>query len=360
MKQITPLFLLVFAIIACNDLPVGEDELNARGDFDIQEILLPRYSTLTEFNRYFTVGSSRNLAIGKNDDYESRILLDFAFPDTTYTGLDEIKLILRRNLNLDEDTLVFSVHLLSGAFEEAVVNWYQRTNNEWWDSAGGDFTGDSLCCVTIVHDSVVVYFNNSQFADIQAAQGIILIPQDTGFVYFNAKESGVSPEFVIIKNEDETSFALAGDAYIITGPEPFYIENWIGSGFPFRNYAKFVFDSLLLDKKAVFAELTFAVEERFAYRDTIEIGIKQLLEPIDDFNTSIGPFIALDKYALSDTLITIDVVKHVQHLIDHPDSNFGFFIILSPENYDVAYLKIRDGSHTLKVGYIEPPKERAE
>lgn len=360
MKQITTLILLIFAIVACNNLPVGEDELNSRGDFDIQEIMLPRHSTLTEFNRYFAVGSSRNLVIGKNGDYESRILLDFAFPDTTYTGLDEIKLILRRNLNLDEDTLVFSIHVLLGAFEEAVANWHQRTNSEWWDSAGGDFTGDSLCCVTVVHDSVVVYFNHSQFVDIQAAQGIILVPQDSGFVYFNARESGVSPEFVIIKNDDETSFTLAGDCHIVTGPEPFYIENWIGSGFPFRNYAKFVFDSLLLDKKPVFAELTFAVEERFAYRDTIEIGVKRLLEPIDDFNTSIGSFIALDNYALSDTVITIDVVKHIQHCIDHPDSNFGFFIILSPENYDIANLKIRDGSHTLKVGYIEPPKERAE
>jgi hypothetical protein len=358
MKRIFPSIFLILFTISCNDLPVGEDELNTRGDFDIIEITLERDNTLTEFDRYFKLGSSRNLMLGYNTEYEARILLDFSFPDTTYTGLDEIKLILKRNTTFDRDTITFSVHILSGEFEEATANWYQRTSNEWWDSAGGDYTVDSLRLVTVVHDSVVVNFNYSDYEEMAAAEGIILIPQDTGFVYFNARESGVYPEFIIVKNDEETAFTLNGDCSIITGPEPFYTENWIGSGFPLRNYARFEFDSVLLGKKAVFAEMTFVVDEVFSYRDTIEIGVRQLLEPLDDFNTLTGPYIALDAYDRDDTLIQIDVVRHIQHLIDNPDSNFGMFIILSPENYDIAHAKIHDLSHTLKVGYIEPPDER--
>lgn len=358
MKQIIPLVFLVFFIFNCNELPVGEDELNVRGDFNVQELVLERDNALTEFNRNFAVGSSRNLVVGKNGDYEARILLDFSFPDSSYTGLDEIKLILKRNLAMDRDTLRFSIHILTNSFDETAANWYQRTNSEWWDSAGGDYTIDSLRLVTAVHDSVVVNFNFNDFESIQNADGIMLIPQDTGFLYFNARESGVYPEFVIVKNDDETSFTLNGDCSIITGPEPFYTESWIGSGFPLRNYVKFEFDSLLLEKKAIFAELTFSVTTSFSYRDSIEIGVRELLEPLDDFDSEIGPFIALDRYDSNDTLISIDIVKHIQHLIEQPDSNFGMFIILSPENYDIAHLRITDHSHTLTVGYIDPPDER--
>ena len=243
-------------------------------------------------------------------------------------------------------------------FDEGDANWYQRTSSEWWDSAGGDYDTVALREVMVTGDSVVVNFNYSDFEKIRDADGIILIPRDTGFVYFNANESGDAPVFVIIKNEDQTTFSLVNDCYIVTGPEPFYIENWIGSGLPYRNYAKFIFDSLLLEKKAIFAELSFRIEDRFVYRDTVEIGVRELLEPIDDFDTPVGSYIALDQYAGVDSVIKIDVVKHIQHMIEHPDSNFGFFIILTPENYDIAHFRIVDGSHMLVVGYIDPPEER--
>ena len=99
----------------------------------------------------------------------------------------------------------FSIHILNNSFDETAANWYQRTNSEWWDSAGGDYAIDSLRLVSALHDSVVVNFNFNEFEAIRDAEGIILIPQDTGFLYFNARESGDYPEFVIVKNEDETS-----------------------------------------------------------------------------------------------------------------------------------------------------------
>jgi hypothetical protein len=45
-------------------------------------------------------------------------------------------------------------------------------------------------------------------------------------------------------------------------------------------------------------------------------------------------------------------------VIDHPDSNFGIFVYISPDNYDISHLRIMANSHHLRIGYIKPPEER--
>ena len=125
-------YLIIFclACIACNDLPLGQHELYDRGDFAAQEIELVRINTLTVTDQYATLGNSRNIIIGSDGEYQSRVLLSFAFTDTTYVGLDEIKLILQHNTDFQSDEITFSVHLLEAAFEESEANWYQRTKVE--------------------------------------------------------------------------------------------------------------------------------------------------------------------------------------------------------------------------------------
>jgi len=54
----------------------------------------------------------------------------------------------------------------------------------------------------------------------------------------------------------------------------------------------------------------------------------------------------------------MDIIDYVQRIIDYPDSNFGFFIAISPDNYDISWLKVMSGTYRLKVGYIEPPGGR--
>ncbi len=352
------IFLIAILFICCNELPIGEEQFDIRGDFVAQELELPLHNTLTELNSYQNLGSSINLIVGKNADYESRILLEFDFADTSYQGLDEIKLILQTNTNFDNDTIKVSIHLLDDDFDESEANWFKRNNNDWWNNAGGDFSSDSLRMVETKGDSLVITFNYIELEEIINAKGMIIIPVDSGFSYFHSQESGRSPRFLLVKNDVVTSIQLNDDCHILTGPEPFYTESWIGSGIPFYNYAKFVFDSTLIDKKAVYAQLSFAPEHHFIMRDSLQIGVRQLLEPLDDFNTETSGLIALESFSADDTLFEIDIVQHIQHIIEHPDSNFGLFIILYPEEYDIANYKIINGSHTLKVGYIDPPQGR--
>ena len=357
------LCILALLYIACNDLPLGQDELYDRGSFAAQEIELVRINSLTATDLYARLGTSRNLVIGMEGGYESRILMQFAFPDTTYDGLDEIKLVLPHTPDFQNDEISFSVHLLDEVFDEAEANWYQRTTVEYWESEGGDFNATALATSQAGDDSTFVYFNYTQFEAIRASSGIILVPQDTGFVYFRARESGYTPQIVLKKNEETVTIVDEADCHIVTGTPPPELDDYTGSGLPYRNYVKFEFIPELDDTaeiKAVYGDLTFTIDEQFAWRDTIEIGVRELHEPFDDYNTATGARIALAKHGIGDTMFSIDIVSHIQRIIDHPDSNFGLFIEITPPDYDIAHLKITRGSHRLVAGYIPPPSERFE
>ncbi len=352
-------FLFVFiAALGCNKLPLGEEELNERGNFEAITVNLPLYVSFTE-SKAIPLGTSQNLIIGKDNKYESRIILKFNFSDTTYQGLDQIKLILFKNKNFHNDTLKFTVHVLTNEFSETEATWYKKDNTDLWTNPGGDFEVDSLRWGEIKGDSCVIFFNYVDLGKMKNGKGIILVPEDTGFCVFYARESGKSSRFQIVKNGVITSLSLQADCHIIKiDTLPNYWENWLGSGVSFRNYVKFSYDTLLNGNKPIYGELSFKAIHHYGMRDSIEIGVKYLTKPFMGFDTELSPQIALKKFALSDTLFTLDIVQYIERIIEYPDSNFGMFIYLSPENYDIANVKLETGSHQLKVGYIKPPVER--
>lgn len=354
----TWLLLLCLILVSCNELPVGSDELRLRGDFDPQFLALSLFSTFTEYKSVNT-GTASNLVFGRNAEYESRVLLRFDFPDTTYQGLDEITLILHMNGDFKNDTVAFSLHLLDAAFVESEADWTHKSLDELWSTPGGDFDGDSIRYGIAQGDSILLYFNYIELAAIQEADGIIIVPRDTGFCYLDSREGGSAGKMILKKNETTVPAFVDADCYIITGPAPSLLEDWIGSGLVYRDFVRFNYDSLLDSTLAVYAELSFRCSEYFSYRDSIEIGVRELTVPFSNFDTPTGPLIALKKIAVGDTLVTIDIVKHAQHLIDHPDSNFGFFIGISPETYDISRVKMIRGSHRLNIGYILSPDPRS-
>ncbi|MBE0433578.1 hypothetical protein IBX73_08965 [candidate division WOR-3 bacterium] len=349
--------VVCLALVACNKLPVGGDELRMRGEFDPEFIDLTLFSTFTEYKNV-NAGGAVNLVFGRNDEYESRVLLTFEFPDTVYTGYDEIKLILNGNSGFKNDTVQFSIHLMDTAFSEYESNWTKRTFEESWNNPGGDFNADSIRAGIARGDSIVLYFNYIELAQIQGASAIIIVPRDTGFFYLYSREGGSPGRISMRKNEMTLTASVKSDCHIITGPEPTLFEDWMGSGWVCRDYVKFNYDTLLDGSMAVYAELTFRCSEYFSHRDSLEIGVRQLLEPFSSFDTPAGPLIVLKKIAVGDTLVTLDIVKHAERLIEHPDSNFGFYVNLSPENYDISRIKVVRGSHRLNIGYILPPEPR--
>ncbi len=355
MKRI--LLFLCLLLIACNELPVGGDELRIRGDFDPQFIDLTLFSSFTEYKEV-NAGASRNIVFGMNDEYEAHAMLSFQFPDSAYQGLDEIKLILKLSTDFDLDTFGFSIHLMDVEFNETEATWTRRNYDEMWQEPGGDYDPDSLRYGITEADSIVLYFNYLELAEIQAAEAMIIVPRDTGFCYFSSKEGGSAARIELEKNDVSLPIFAETDCYIVNGPEPTLFDEWIGSGWVYRNFVRFNYDSLLDSSVAVYAELSFRCEEYFSYQDSVELGVRELLEPFSTFDTPAGPLIALEKVAIGDTLVTIDIVKHAQRMIEHPDSNFGFYIQLSPQTYDISRVKMIPGSHRLNIGYVRPPEPR--
>ncbi len=350
--------LLLFLLLNCNKLPLGEDELTERGGFATDTLRLEIFVSSTE-TKTIPLGTSQNLVVGKNDTYEARILLKFNFPDTTYSGLDEIKLTLYRNTLFRYDTINIGIYPLNGDFTEGEATWYERSNTEPWQNPGGDFDVDSLRLGKVVGDSLVVWFNYIDLNKIMNSKGLILIPQANGFCTFHSREGGKAPSFRLVKNGVVNAIPLGADCHIIKADTtPNYWEAWLGTGIVHRNYVKFNYDTRLDSSKAIFGGLTFKLEDYFSQRDSVEIGVKYLIKPFTGFDSELGPQIALKKFSLKDSIFSLDIVRYIQWIIDHPDSNFGFFIYLSPENYDITNIKLVKGSHKLKVGFIKPPAER--
>lgn len=356
MKRLILLLFVVF--FGCNKLPLGEEELNERGNFEPNTLDLELYTSFTD-SKIIPLGTSQSFILGKNEKYQARIILNFSFSDTSSQGYDQIKLIIFKNKSFNNDTLRFSTHILTNEFSEIEATWYKRNENDLWTNPGGDFETDSLKWGEIKADSCVVWFNYIDLNKIRNSKGIILIPQDTGFCSFYARESGKPPLFYLVKNGVVSSIPIKADCHIVKiDTLPHHWENWLGSGVAFRNYVKFVYDTLLNNTRAIYGALTFKAKSHYGLRDSIEIGIKPLIKPYSGFDTELGPQIALKKFALADTMFTLDIVQYVQKIIEHPDSNFGMFIYISPENYGIANIEVVSGSHKLNVGYIEPPAQR--
>jgi hypothetical protein len=351
------LWLCAFVALSCNKLPVGEEEMNQRGDFEGQILELQTLNSFTE-SKKIACGTSSNLVIGKGRGYESRVILKFTFSDTSFEGLDQIKLVARINSSFDNDTLPVGIHILTKSFTEGEATWDKRSHTEGWDSAGGDYEAQPLRSGVIKGDSMVVYFNYIELNRIKASQGIILIPRDSGYTCLYSREGGHAATFQLVKNGEVSVYNATSDCYIINGPMPFYVENWIGSGIASRNFVIFSYDSTLGEKRAIYGELNFRFDSLYSRRDSIEIGVKELNEHASGYDTELGPLIALKHVSVDDTACTIDIVRYVQRMIDFPDSNFGLCLYITPENYDLSTARIADGSFRLKVGYLLPPEPR--
>uniref|UniRef100_A0A7C4XUF9 DNRLRE domain-containing protein n=1 Tax=candidate division WOR-3 bacterium TaxID=2052148 RepID=A0A7C4XUF9_UNCW3 len=358
MKNLVILIFAILFLFHCNKSPIGEDELTLRGGFETDTLFLPLFTSSTAIKN-IPLGSSQNLVLCKDNNYESRILLRFSFSDTTYQGLDEIKLVLYRNTTFKSDSIIFSVHLLNHEFTESEATWYKKSNTEPWENPGGDFEFDSLRMGKAKGDSLIVWFNYIDLNKIRNAKGLILVPRSTGFLVFTSREGGKAPSFKIIKNNVIHTVPLSSDCHIAkTDSLPNPWEDWLGSGISYRNFVIFNYDTILNNSRPIFGELTFSLAGYSCHRDSVEIGVRYLVEPFTGFETKLGPVIALKKFSLKDTIFKIDVVEYVQRIVENSDSNFGLFIYLSPENFDIANIKLIKGSHKLKVGYVRPPEER--
>jgi len=334
--QILPILLIVF----CNEDPAGEDILDYYRDLGLLKIdtLFPvaienSYSDLPN-------GYGDNVVVGLDSDYEARGLLKFLIPDTGYANIDSIKLILNVNDDLKNQTVNFEIRLVTTEWDEREARWLAASEGLKWETPGGDFGDSIIYSGSVDEDSLIISIDPALFEEIRASYGFIILPTGGGPL---ALEAGNSRLYVVADG-GTTIFLLSGDSFIVNCfrlPDPG--EYFLGSGYTFRNYVDFSIDTSYQDLWLAKAELSLGVVEHRSMRDSIYFSFRSLKEEFSGIKTELKDY--QDKYLpIADSTTGFDVGPIVNYWIENPDSNYGAFMAVYPEDGDITRLSIDPGS----------------
>ena len=352
---ITLLFTLI--LLSCDSSPVGFDQLDRELAEPVSQEFYPQASA--SYEKYFANGSSSSLILGRNREYESRVLLLFPLVDSALELVTEARLVLYTKRQRD---IAFNIHIVSEAWQENGVTWVRTDSAGYWFLPGANFFETSIGQGQIAEESTIVFLSNIDSL-VRHAEGIILIPQDTGFGFFYSDETGNKPKIVFKYPDQERNFYCLADASIIDTVDLQLQRNdlWVGAGYAYHTYLKFNTDTIPEEATIHNAELIIRPSLTFLLTDTIEIGIHRLLEPYQEFqrpkfSSSIS---AKGRFITSDTIIQMDLRNLVQFWTLNRDSNFGLIINGYPEYYEIFRIELKRelaDRPLLKAGYIQPPK----
>jgi hypothetical protein len=353
------IFFLTLIMLSCNSSPVGFDELERELTEPVSHEFYPQASDCYE--KYIANGLSSSLILGQNREYESRVLLLFPLVDSSLDLVAEVRLVLYTKRQRD---ITFNVHIVSEAWQENGATWVKTDSAGYWLMPGANFSETSIGQGQIAEESTIVILSNIDSL-VRRGEGIILIPQDSGFGFFYSDETGNKPKIVFKYPDQERSFQALADASIIDTVDLHLDRNdlWVGAGYAYHTYLKFNTDIIPEEATINNAELIIRLSSTFLLTDTIEIGIHRLLEPYQEFlrpkfSSSIS---AKGRFVTSDTLIQMDLRNLVQFWTLNRDSNFGIIINGYPEYFEIFRIELKKeltDRPLLKTGYILPPEGR--
>jgi hypothetical protein len=389
-------WLLAFAFIGCNTLPVGFDQLRDRVPEAAGDTLVA--DSAVGYARYVPLGGSSMLYLGSDDtSYQSRIIVRFSIPDTmVLDSVTSVQLVLHPS-----DTLAnmnFYCRPCSSEWAEDAVSWLMSDSSVHWMSPGGDFLPDTVATGTITGDSVTVDFKYVGLDSARRATirnyGIGIFPRDgdTGII---AIHSGAAPataprlRVTYTKKGKETKRVISdiADASLIdtiaTHSHP--LDLLVGSGVAFRTWLSFNLGSIPPEATIARADLKFRPEMKYHRTDTIVLAVHRLTESFTEKGAnarfeampigSASYFVPAD----SDSVVTIDIRSLVQFWTTYPDTlwtnhaypdtlrpsdtlrNYGLLINAAPEWSPLFRLRIpRSGPNAprLEIQYVLPPEDR--
>lgn len=346
--------LCVLLLIFCNEDPAGEDIIDHYRDLGL--LVIDTLTPIEIENSYSDLpnGYGSNLVLGIDSEYEARVLLKFQIPDTDYTDIDSVKLILDVNDFLKNEEVEFEIRLVTTEWNEAEVRWLAASEGLRWQSPGGDFGDTIIYSGKASKDSILVRIDPELFSDIKSTYGFILIPKDGGPLAFSAG----SARFFLISNGEWTIFDLTGDSFIVNCLRfPEEGEYFLGSGYTFRDYLKFDIDTRYQEFWLARADLEVKILSHRSMQDSISYGLRSLKEEFSGIKTEIRDY---DHHYLpiADSTLIIDVLKIVHYWVENPDSNYGAFLTLFPEDSDITRLMIDPDSIKLHLYLVNKPEGR--
>lgn len=362
-----PILLLSLLFFACNTLPVGFDQLTTLPEKGILE-LLPE--SLDCYSRHIPLGYADWLLLGRDEQYESRVLLRFPLKDSALDSVTAIRLVLHP---IDSTQLPFTCRACSTEWNTGAVTWLLADSATRWLTPGGDMWEFPLGNATLTRESTVVELDRRYLnLLVRNSFGIFLIPADTGFCALkNMTDTRAGPKLIFrYANGRERVYYANGDAHIVDTlsirTEP--TDLLIGASVAFRTYIRFRLDTLPPAATIIRARLLFTPRTVYRRTDTLKLGIQRLTESYrlrsrfagyEGYPTATTSYIPGDR----DTVISIDITSLVQKWISHSDSipNYGMLLTAEPEWQRPFRLRLfRSGSYAprLRVHYILPPPDR--
>lgn len=351
-KYLSIVMILIFSF--CNEDPAGEDILAHYRDLGLLEIDTLNPVNLENSYSDLPNGYGDNMILGLDNDYESRVLLKFYIPDTGYANIDSVKLILNVNGDLKNGKVDFEIRLITTEWDEREVRWLAASEGLKWVNPGGDYGDSAIFAGSIEKDSIIINLNPDFFDQIKSSYGFILLPQSGGPLAFESYNS----RFYVVAEGNQTLFSLSGDSFIIDCYRfPNSGEYFLGSGYTFRNYIRFTIDSIYQDQWLAKAELQVKVIEHRSMRDSIYFSMRSLEEEFEGIKTEIHDY--QDQYLpIADSTLSSDVLRIINNWIAEPDSNFGAFLALYPEDGDITRLIVDPNSLRLILYLVNKPEGR--
>ncbi|MCL6465507.1 MAG: DNRLRE domain-containing protein [candidate division WOR-3 bacterium] len=365
MKQY--LFLAVLLTLACNTLPVGFDQIDRLPETATLEIAPDSADCYVKF---VPLGSADHLLLGKDPQYQSRVLIQFTPKDSALDSVVSAQLVL---FPLDSVVMNFTCCACSTEWSSSAVTWRMADSLTQWLTPGGDYWNFPLGQGRIQKESTVVELNRDYLDTlVRHSYGIALIPLDTGFTTIaTLAATKTSPRLVFTyANGKKRTYYPAADAHIIdsSGIRTNPGELLVGSGVAFRTWLYFRLESIPDSATIARAELILKIQPIYSRVETLQIGIHKLKESYHQR----GKYALYDEAPASktespvrDTIATIrlTVTDLVQKWVSAVDSNpnHGILLTAEPEWQKPFRIKIlRSGINAprLKVHYILPPEDR--
>jgi len=361
--------VLLFLVIGCNTLPVGEDGLGRVPGADSLTFIPDSSAGLA---RYAVLGAADTMLLGRDDGYVSRVLINFELPDSALDSITRVQLILYPT---DSTRMEFVCYPCTVGWDAGAATWRVADSSTHWLNPGGDFDSTTTVCRdTLLNDSLVIEIDPGLMPElVRESFGMILLPLDSGFAGISSGFSlANSPRIRIYRGEDEENISTINaieDTHIVdtlgvnAGPG----EQRVGSGFAFRTWLYFNLDSIPSEATIARAELRFIPVIEHRRDDTLRLGIRRLLEPFDRYRRNPvfadAPSGRLEYIIASESVptATIDIDLLIQYWTAHPDSNFGLLIVAEPEWADFFRMRLPgSGANApqLNVLYALPPTGR--
>lgn len=357
----------VLVLSACNTLPVGFDLIGSIPEQQSIE-LLP--DTLDSYAKFVPLGDASYLLLGKDDQYESRVLVKFALKDSALDSVTTVQLILYPQESYPQKFLCYPC---STDWSSSAVTWRMTDSLNQWLNPGGDYWHLLLGEGSLVKDSTVLELNRDYFSTlVRQSYGIILLPADTGFTTLASLDKTSSSPRIVLSylNGKKRTYYPTEDAHIVdsTRLRVYPEQLLVGSSVAFRTYMHFSLESIPPAATITRAELEFKPQTLYRREDTLRIGAHRLTESYQTKGkyASFAPTAAgVTRYVSLDTdnIVHLEITALIQDWVSRPDSNpnYGLLLTAEPEWLKPFRIKIfRSGPNSpkLKICYLTPPEDR--